>query len=519
MAADNVQANASTTQGAIFRTFSDGANEWPAGVCCYVVSGSAGAWVLQQVDATHGLPVSVLGTVPVSGTFWQATQPVSAASLPLPTGAATAAKQPAIGTAGTASADVLTVQGIASMTALKVDGSAVTQPVSGTVTANQGGSWSVTVGAALPAGANVIGGVELVDSAGVNKASISAAGAVKVDGSAATQPISGTVTANAGTGTFAVSGTVTANAGTGSFTVVQATASNLQAQVQGAAASGAAKAGNPVQVGGVFNTTQPTVTTGQAVEAQCTARGAQIVATGVDVFHATIDNSTIAVTQSGGWTVTANAGTGTFAVSGTVTANIGTTNGLALDATLTGGTQKTKIVDSGGTNVASVSAAGAVKVDGSAVTQPVSGTITANVGTTNGLALDATLTGGTQKAIPVAAASGGATPYHLVSAATNNATSVKASAGTVYDVQCFNTNASPRYLKFYDKASTPSPATDTPVKVVMMPGNASGAGATAAFPVGVNFTLGIAIAIVAGIGDTDNTAVGANDCVISFNYK
>ena len=38
--------------------------------------------------------------------------PVSVASLPLPTGAATAAKQPAIGTAGTPSSDVLSVQGI-----------------------------------------------------------------------------------------------------------------------------------------------------------------------------------------------------------------------------------------------------------------------------------------------------------------------------------------------------------------------------------------------------------------------
>jgi hypothetical protein len=62
------------------------------------------------------------------------TQPVSAATLPLPTGASTSAKQPALGTAGSASADVISVQGIASMTALKVDGSAVTQPVSGTVT-------------------------------------------------------------------------------------------------------------------------------------------------------------------------------------------------------------------------------------------------------------------------------------------------------------------------------------------------------------------------------------------------
>lgn len=64
-------------------------------------------------------PVNVIGTVGIS-----------AASLPLPAGAATAAKQPALGTAGSASADVITVQGIASMIALKVDGSATTQPVS-----------------------------------------------------------------------------------------------------------------------------------------------------------------------------------------------------------------------------------------------------------------------------------------------------------------------------------------------------------------------------------------------------
>lgn len=63
---------------------------------------------------------------------------VDIVSSALPSGAATAAKQPALGTAGSASADVITVQGIASMTALVVDGSGVTQPVSGTVTANAG---------------------------------------------------------------------------------------------------------------------------------------------------------------------------------------------------------------------------------------------------------------------------------------------------------------------------------------------------------------------------------------------
>lgn len=102
----------------------------PTGNALVFDNGSS-AW--QAVNSTHGLPINVLNaSIAVTGTFWQATQPISAVSLPLPTGAATAAKQPALGTAGTASTDVITVQGIASMTALKVDGSAVTQPVSGT---------------------------------------------------------------------------------------------------------------------------------------------------------------------------------------------------------------------------------------------------------------------------------------------------------------------------------------------------------------------------------------------------
>lgn len=57
-----------------------------------------------QLRAT-AVPVSVGGSVAVTGTFYQATQPVSAASLPLPTGAGTSAKQDtiitALGTLGT----------------------------------------------------------------------------------------------------------------------------------------------------------------------------------------------------------------------------------------------------------------------------------------------------------------------------------------------------------------------------------------------------------------------------------
>ena len=51
---------------------------------------------------------------------------ISAVSLPLPTGAATAAQQPDFGTAGTPSPDVLTVQGISGGEPLSVD---IIQPV------------------------------------------------------------------------------------------------------------------------------------------------------------------------------------------------------------------------------------------------------------------------------------------------------------------------------------------------------------------------------------------------------
>jgi hypothetical protein len=113
------------------------------------------------------LQVDANGLLKVTGTFWQTTQPISAASLPLPSGAATAAKQPALGTAGTASSDVLSVQGIASGTALGVSlaslpALATGSNVIGAVT--QSGTWNVgtiTTLPAIPAGANTIGAVNL----------------------------------------------------------------------------------------------------------------------------------------------------------------------------------------------------------------------------------------------------------------------------------------------------------------------------------------------------------------------
>lgn len=81
----------------------------------------------------------------------------------LPTGAATSAKQPALGTAGTASSDVITVQGIANMTALSVteaSAGAIKTAVEIIDNAISGNEMQVDVVGSLPAGTNSIGQVQ-----------------------------------------------------------------------------------------------------------------------------------------------------------------------------------------------------------------------------------------------------------------------------------------------------------------------------------------------------------------------
>lgn len=92
----------------------------------------ASAWPVEVTDGTNVLGTSAhpVRTDPVGTT----TQPVSAAALPLPAGAATSAKQPALGTAGTPSADVISVQGVAGGTGLPVSVTTGLQSPTGTPT-------------------------------------------------------------------------------------------------------------------------------------------------------------------------------------------------------------------------------------------------------------------------------------------------------------------------------------------------------------------------------------------------
>lgn len=102
----------------------------------------------------------------------------------------------------------------------------------------------------------------------------------------------------------------------------------------------------------------------------------------------------------------------------------------------------------------------------------------------------------------------------LSSAATTNATSLKASAGRLFKIRGLNNAASIRYLKLYNKASAPTVGTDVPVITIPLR-------ASADFDIdlgvyGYFFSTGIAYAITGAVADADATAIVAGD-ILALN--
>ena len=111
--------------------------------------------------------------------------------------------------------------------------------------------------------------------------------------------------------------------------------------------------------------------------------------------------------------------------------------------------------------------------------------------------------------------SGSASTYHKISAASTNGAAVKASPGVVTGWYLVNTATALRYVKLYDKASSPTVGTDTPRVVLGIPASSA---ANISLDPPIAFETGIAIAIVTGIADSDATAVAANDVAVSLFY-
>lgn len=283
-------------------------------------------------------------------------------------------------TAGASGTAVLTVQGIAGGTAV---------PISGTITATNP-SVSAT-GAAVPASGTYIA----ASVAGTLTGLVATANGLKVDGSAVTQPVSGTVAVSAVGGTVAVTQStspwVTSASQSGTWNI-----NNISGTVS--LPTGAATETTLAAI----NTKTPAL--GQAVMASSSPVVIASDQSAVPVSGSVTVSGTVAATQSGTWTVqpgnTANttpwlatiaqggnsatvsaggalkvdASASTQPVSGTVTANQGTSPWIVAGGG-TAGSAATGVV-----TIQGIASMTAVKVDGSAVTQPVSGTVTANAG-------------------------------------------------------------------------------------------------------------------------------------------
>jgi hypothetical protein len=148
----------------------------------------------------------------------------------------------------------------------------------------------------------------------------------------------------------------------------------------------------------------------------------------------------------------------------------------------------------------------------SAPSTAVTGTVTANIGT-GALAAGTNAIGdvGSQYR---ANATGAASRNHLISAATTNATIVKASAGRLLGWNISNTNAAFRYVKLHNQTTSPTAGVGV-VQTISVPPNSN---INYSLEGGVAFTTGIGMTTVTGAADADNTAVGANDLTIDLFF-
>lgn len=471
-----------------------------------------------------GLEVSVTGANALKVDASATTQPISAASLPLPTGASTSAKQPALGTAGSASSDVLTVQGIASMTALKVDGSAVTQPVSGTITANIG----TTNGIALDTSVNgilqsqgsttsgqkgpLIQGAVTSSSpsyttAQSNPLSLTIAGALRVDGSGVTQPISGTVTANAGTGNFnnASVGSTGSTIPSSAALIGGSDGTNLQAlQVESSSNKNLRislyNGVNEAQIDSSGNQ----YIRGNFTEQSSLSAGSlnALLVTGIDVSA----YKWFSLQVTGVW-------------SGTLTFQGSNDNSNFVNIyvyQINNITNLTFSYTANGLYAAPITFRYLQVKMTSYTSGTANGTLELYTTPPSYISLLYANQAGTWNTGLLTSTTGGSGDFHLISAATTNATSIKASAGQVYGYEIYNSNASVRYVKLYNKASSPVVGTDTPFRTIGVPANGRASFQTA---MGLAMGTGIALATTTGIADTDSTAVGANDLSIDIDWK
>jgi hypothetical protein len=461
-----------------------------------------------------------------------------------------------VGSAGTPSAQVLTIQGVTSGTAVIVSQATAANlnaTVVGTgtfaVQAAQSGNWNIvnisgTV--SLPTNAAQETGGNLATLAGAVTASVVQHNTKQINGVAPSMGngISGT----------GVQRVTIASDSTGTSIVTQATAANLNATVVGtgtflvqAAQSGNWNVRNQDGSGNAINSTNNAMNV--SLLADATPGSINITAADVGTTTTVGLNSQNAYTGS----PTANSAA-TFAISSVDTVNIQITGSfnatLVTDVSFDGGTTFfTRGIHQAGTNYTAASFAGTGGTQGNAAgnmntagvthvrvraTAYTSGTATVLI--TKSLQAsafylvnsakisDATVptqqlainSGGAASVAQAATTGGGASMYTLNSTASNNSSQVKASAGNIYHIIAINTTATIYYLKIFDGA--PSMGSTNANWNIPIPANTSAAGVVIPLPMPISCASTINIALTGGIALNDNTSA-ATGVAVNIAYK
>lgn len=415
----------------------------------------------------------------------------------------------------------------------------------------------VNTGAGLPvvlqAGTEAFGKLAANSGVIIGAVEIAAAQTVAVTGTfwQATQPVSGTVTASLSAATNAGAAAKTSDYDTGAGTDT-VTMFGIALPASGGAVQGGT-ATNPIRTDPTGTTAQPVTNTGTFVVQAAQSGTWNVTNAGTFAVQATISGTpavdtelpaAAALADAAGNPTTPLVGDCLMVFNGTTwdRARGDTTNGLDVDVTrlpaLVAGTANIGDVDvltlpaitiAAAQTLATVTTVGAVTGITNAlpagdnnignvdiVTLPALVAGTALIGK---VGIDQTTPGTTNAVQDIPGTSGGLTMHKTVSAASTNATSVKGSAGQVYEIMASNVNAAARYLKLYDKATAPTVGTDTPVWTLIIPGNTAGGGIAKSIPKGLVFTLGIAFALTTEATDAGTTGVAANELVVNLGYK
>lgn len=114
----------------------------------------------------------------------------------------------------------------------------------------------------------------------------------------------------------------------------------------------------------------------------------------------------------------------------------------------------------------------------------------------------------------------GATESNVTAPATPSLQTVKSSAGVLAAVYCYNDNATPVYLHFYNTTSVTIGTTSAPV-VYGCPGNTAGAGFVEPIFVGVAYSTAIAYYVSSNISRTSTTGdtITASSVLVDVVYQ